>query len=93
MSEPLKVGDICIFQNARYHKNANGMEVTIVAVNYWGRDHNQVYQGYLLDQTTPAGHEWVAFPDQLRKKRPPTSAKSIMREAINKAKQPVEVTS
>jgi hypothetical protein len=100
MSAQFKVGDIVVGCNFVIDTQYNGMECEITSPLWWHRWINP-------DGSTGGGlcygvawaddrlrHPYLAdcvYPHNLRKKHPPRSAKSIMREAILKAKQPSKV--
>lgn len=74
--------------------SANGQEVVVIGCQQEYRSTvNGVDAGlhYAYLVRTASGQTILAEPHELRKKQPPRSAKSIMREAILKAKQPVGV--
>lgn len=92
MIAQFKVGEIAIIQNARRFPHLNGEEVTVLVVGAIGFTHGVPYVGTEVELMNPStGRNFIAHPDQLRKKNPPRSAKSIMRETILKAMQPQEV--
>lgn len=69
-----KVGEVAIIQNARVHRNLNGVECTILRAGAIGFSPLGDYVGYEVDIRHPVtGFFLVARPDQLRKKRPPTT--------------------
>lgn len=86
-----KIGEVAILQNCRDTRN-NGVEVMVssnlrvspICVGPFGEvvENASGYSVNGLQNVT------FAFTYQLRKKHPPRSAKSIMRAAILKAKQP-----
>jgi hypothetical protein len=91
MSAAFKVGEIAVMQNCITASN-NGRECEVIGpLNHYALllERGEVVFGYEVGCAD--GSIFVARPDQLRKKQPPRSAKSIMRAAILKAKQPCEV--
>ncbi len=92
MSEHFKLGEIAILQNSRDPKN-NGRECEILALPVFKTIVHPITDETLgpflvYKVATSDGDIFWPQPNQLRKKQPPRSAKSIMREAIHKAKQP-----
>lgn len=94
MSEQFKVGDICIGQNHITDVENNGMECTILSDGsfYAGPNrHGRYVSGVCFLVRWADGENRLAMLYTLRKKHPPRSAKSIMREAILKAQKPAKV--
>ncbi len=96
MSAEFKVGDICIGQNHVIDVEYNGMECEVImpfGLHAWHDLKTGAYggveAGYVVQWANGKVH--ICRPQNLRKKQPPRSAKAIMRAAILKAKQPVEV--
>jgi hypothetical protein len=86
-----KVGEIAIFQNARFYPQYSGMECEITQRlhSFRAEQTGEVRQGYSVRFAD--GFEGVAQPHQLRKKHPPKSYTGELRiiELFNV--QPVKV--
>ncbi len=93
-----KVGEVCIFQNAKYCPEFNGVEVTVLAVELTRMDlltgvwHQGVYE---IESPAHSGGAFNAHEHQLRKKRPPESddatSHQAMLDCIERAQRGIEV--
>lgn len=96
MSAGFKLGEVCVGQNFVHTVKRNGQEceiITSLAIrDYRDAATKEVRLGSVYYVRWSDGSEHAAHPHQLRKKHPPRSAKSIMREVIAKAKQPSKVS-
>lgn len=95
MSAAFKVGEVCIGQNFVNSPELNGLECVIIGglVERLSKHliTGLITSGFRYRVQFADGSIFAQEPYFLRLKQPPTSAKSIMRAAILKAKQPSKV--
>lgn len=76
-----KIGEVATIQNAEFHPERNGTECCIVEAGHFGLSRSgEVVPAYLV--RLPAGGEVLAAHYQLRKRRPPSTEKSELRQAM-----------
>lgn len=75
MAETFEIGEVAIFQNAVIDASKNGLECTVIGelrVRHWVWSHTgQEDSGMAYRIQWPDGYTNAAYPNQLRKRRPP----------------------